>query len=115
VEFDRFSIALSMLRPDAPEHDDEAADALQDAHLAHLAKLHEAGHLLAAGPLDDPEYRGLSILGVDPERARELKEQDPAVQAGRLSVKIIPWMVPAGVISFSGGRIPRSIQEATGD
>ena len=114
MEFDRFTIALSMLRPDAPEHDDETAAALQDAHLAHLAALQEQGHLLAAGPLDDPEYRGLSILAVEPERARELKEQDPAVLAGRLSVKVIPWLVPAGVISFSG-RLPRSIAGATGD
>ena len=115
MEFDHFSIALSMLRPDAPEQNDEAADALQDAHLEHLAKLHEAGHLLAAGPLDDPEYRGLSILSVGPERARELKEQDPAVQAGRLSVKVIPWTVPAGAISFSPTTFPRSIADAAGD
>ena len=114
MEFDRFTIALLMLRPDAPEHDDETAAALQDAHMAHIADLHEAGHLLAGGPLDDPEYRGLSILAVDPERARELKEQDPAVLAGRLSVKVIPWLVPEGVISFSG-RLPRSMREVAGD
>jgi hypothetical protein len=34
----------------------------QDAHLAYLAGLHEAGHLLAVGPSADPdgELRGLS-------------------------------------------------------
>jgi len=114
VEFDRYTIALLILRPDAPQLDDEAAAALQDAHMAHLADLHEAGHLLACGPLDDEVFRGLSILNVEPERARELKEQDPAVRAGRFSVKVIPWMVPGGAMSFSSAaRFPRSVAEAT--
>ena len=43
---------------------------------------------------------------------RELKEQDPAVQIGRFSVKVIPWMVPAGAMSFSPTRFPRSVAEA---
>jgi uncharacterized protein YciI len=114
VEFDRYTIVLLTLRPDAPELDDEAAAALQDAHLSHLAELHEEGYLLAAGPLSDETFRGLSILNVDPERARELKEQDPAVRIGRLAVKVIPWIVPAGAISFSRARFPRSIAEAEG-
>jgi uncharacterized protein len=111
LEFDRYTIALLILRPDAPQLDEEAAAALQDAHLAHLADLHEAGHLLAAGPLSDEKFRGLSILNVDPERARELKEKDPAVQIGRFSVKVIPWMLPAGAISFSRTRFPRSVAD----
>jgi uncharacterized protein YciI len=114
VEFDHYTIVLLVLRPDAPVMSDEDARALQDAHMAHLADLHEAGHLLAAGPLDDPNFRGLSILSVDPARARELKEDDPAVRAGRLSLEVIPWMVPAGAISFAPTRFPRSIAEAAG-
>jgi uncharacterized protein YciI len=111
LEFDHYTIALLILNPDAPQLDDEAAGALQDAHLAHLADLHEAGHLLAAGPLGDEKLRGLSILNVDPERARELKEQDPAVQIGRFSVKVMPWMLPAGAITFSPTRFPRSVAD----
>jgi uncharacterized protein len=114
LEFDHYSIALLILRPDAPELDDEAAGALQDAHMAHLADLHEAGHLLAAGPLSDEKFRGLTILNVEPERARELKEQDPAVQIGRFSLKVMPWMVPAGAMTFSRTRFPRSVAEANG-
>jgi len=114
LEFDHYSIALLILRPDAPELDDEAAAALQDAHMAHLADLHEAGHLLAAGPLSDEKFRGLTILNVEPEQARELKEQDPAVQIGRFSVKVMPWMVPAGAMTFSRTRFPRSVAEANG-
>jgi uncharacterized protein YciI len=113
VEFDHYTIVLLVLRPDAPVMSDEDAQALQDAHMAHLADLHEAGHLLAAGPLDDPRFRGLSILNVDPERAWELKADDPAVRAGRLSLEVIPWTVPAGAISFAPTRFPRSIADAT--
>ncbi|HKG43653.1 MAG TPA: YciI family protein [Gaiellaceae bacterium] len=112
MDFDRYSISLLVRRNDAPELDDEAAAALQDAHLAHLADLHEAGHLLAAGPLSDERLRGLSILNVEPERARELKEADPAVEAGLFSVEVIPWLVPAGAMTFSRTRFPRSIEEA---
>jgi len=111
VEFDELTIVLTILRPDAPELDDEAATALQNAHMAHLADLHESGYLLAGGPLDDPELRGLSIYGVGPEKARELRAQDPAVIAGRLSIKVIPWRVPRGAVHFTPTRFPRSIAE----
>jgi uncharacterized protein YciI len=112
VELDRFTVALLILRPDAPQLDEQAAAQLQDAHLAHLAELHDAGVLLAAGPLFDEQFRGLSILNVDPDQARALKEQDPAVRAGRFSVKTIQWMVPRGAMSFSAdARFPRSASE----
>jgi uncharacterized protein YciI len=115
LQLERFTVALLILRPDAPELDEESAAELQDAHMAHLADLHEAGHLVAAGPLLDEKFRGLSILRVEPERARELKEQDPAVRAGRFSVKVMPWLVPAGAISFSPTRFPRSVAEVETD
>jgi uncharacterized protein YciI len=116
MHLDRFTVAMLILRPDAPQLDDEAASALQDAHMAHLADLHEAGYLLAAGPLlGDDTFRGLSILAVGPEEARTLKEQDPAVRAGRFSVKVLPWMVPGGAISFSSTRFPRSVADVEGD
>jgi uncharacterized protein YciI len=111
VQFDRFSVALLILRPDAPNLDEAAAARLQDAHMAHLADLHDAGYLLAAGPLSDDKFRGLSILNVEPERARALKELDPAVIAGRFSVKVIPWMVPRGAMTFSPARFPRSVSD----
>jgi uncharacterized protein YciI len=111
MKLDSFTIALLILRPDAPKLDEEAAARLQDAHMAHLANLHDAGYLLAAGPLFDEKFRGLSIMSVDPERALALKEQDPAVIAGRFSVKVIPWVVPAGAMTFARTHFPRSTRE----
>src|SRR5260370_16219981 len=114
MQFEQCTIALMMLRQDAPVLDEVAAAALQDAHMAHLADLHEAGYLVAAGPLLGPperEFRGLTILNVDAERARTLKEQDPAVRAGRFSVQIFPWIVPAGAMTFSHTLFPRSMAD----
>lgn len=116
MDFDRFTIALLVLRDDAPELTPEDEDALQDAHMSHLADLHQAGHLLAAGPLLDrsSQFRGLSILNVGVEEAQALKQSDPAVRAGKYAVITLPWMVPAGALSFSPARFPRSMTEAAG-
>jgi uncharacterized protein YciI len=114
VRFDLFTIALLLLRDDAPTLDDEAAAALQDSHMAYNADLHEAGHLLAAGPLADARYRGLGIWSAELERVRALREQDPAVRAGRLSADLARWMAPDGTVAFSPTRLPRSVAEVAG-
>jgi uncharacterized protein YciI len=116
MNFDRFTITLLALRDDAPEFTPEQEDSLQDAHMAHLADLHESGQLLAAGPLLDRDspFRGLSILNVGVEEARALKERDPAVQAGKYRVIALPWMVPAGAMTFSPASFPRSGSEVAG-
>ncbi len=115
MEFDRFTVVLLMLRQDAPVLEERAEDELQDAHMDHLARFHEAGHLLAAGPLLPPDggpQRGLSILRLPPEQALPLLEQDPAVIAGRYSLKLLPWLVPGGAITFAPSRFPHSLSEA---
>lgn len=116
MEFDRLTAGLLLRRADAPELTTEDEDALQDAHLAHLAGLHEAGVLLAAGPLRDPNasFRGLMILSVDADEARLLLARDPAVRAGRFDVVVLPWLVPAGAMAFTPARFPHSMAEAAG-
>jgi uncharacterized protein len=109
MDFDHYSVVLLILREDAPRLKEAESDALQTAHLAHLADLHDAGHLLVAGPLLDEHYRGICILNVAPEVAKELEEADPAVVAGRFEVKVMPWMVPSGAMSFSPTVVPRSM------
>ena len=117
MEFDKYTIGLLVLREDAPKMSEAELDALQDAHLAHLAKLHEQGALLAAGPLSgaaDRRLRGLSIYKVGPEEARRLGDQDPGVLAGLFTHEVLPWMVPAGALRFTRTRFPRSSAEAQG-
>jgi uncharacterized protein YciI len=118
MRFDQYTLVLLVRPPDAPELSEEDAAALQDAHLANQSRLSEQGHLIAAGPFmeqDDERLRGLSVLRVDPETARELYSTDPAVKAGRLAVEVMTWLVPSGNVRFEKVALPRSMAEATGD
>jgi uncharacterized protein len=111
VSFDRHTLVLLRLRPDAPRHTPEQAAELQDQHLAYIADRVAAGDILAVGPpvdQDDETLRGVSVWSVDPQRARELAEADPAVRAGRLRAEVATWLVPAGMLAFNRVRVPRS-------
>jgi uncharacterized protein len=115
MEFDHHTLVLLILRPDAPAQTEDEANALQDAHLAFRAELRDQGYLIGGGPLidqDDESLRGISVMAVDPARARELSEADPAVRAGRLAVQVMTWMVPAGNVRFDNVPTPRSQAEA---
>jgi uncharacterized protein YciI len=113
MEFETYTVALLVTNPDEPELSELEAAELQDAHLGYLADLYDAGHLLAVGPLADPEgeLRGLSIFRADADTTRALTEGDPAVVAGRFVVRVIPWSLPAGLLQFTPGRLPRSIAD----
>jgi uncharacterized protein YciI len=114
LDFDRFTIGLLIRRVDAPNIGDEEENALQDAHMAHLAKLHDAGVLLAAGPLlgsPDRDLRGLEIYRGSPDEVKALADQDPAVRAGRYTHQFLPWMVPGGAVRFARTRFPRSMAD----
>lgn len=114
MEFDQFSLVLLLT---GPNDDEQRRDETQDAHLNHLATLHEAGLLIAAGPLvggAETGYRGASILKVGVEEARDLCEQDPAVQAGVFELKVLPWLVPSGAVQYSRTTFPHSTAEAAG-
>ena len=115
MDFDRCTIVLLLTPDHPPELSNEEADRLQDAHLSHLADLHDRGVLLAAGPLGDPgsrrHYRGLSILRCDPDEALRLKGEDPAVRAGVFELEAMSWMLPAGAIHFTPTFFPRSTDD----
>lgn len=114
MQFDLYTVVLLLRGKNAGTFTEEEDNALQDAHLSYLADLHAAGHLLAAGPVlgpPDRELRGISILKVDVERALELKNQDPAVRAGKFRVEAHPWTLPTGLMTFAPGHLPRSMAE----
>ena len=115
MQFDRHTLVLLVRPPDAPELTDEEADELQDRHLAFRADLRDRGYLIGGGPLvdqDDERMRSVSIMSCDPETARRLSNEDPAVRAGRLAVEVMTWMVPAGSVRFEKMAAPRSLAEA---
>lgn len=118
MQFDRHTLVLLVRPTDAPELSEEEAAELQDRHLAFRADLRDRGILIGGGPLldqDEERLRGISIWSVDLETARRLSEEDPAVQAGRLAVQVMTWMVPAGNLRFEDAPAPRSMAEVEGD
>ena len=109
---------LLVRSPDAPVLSDEEADELQDLHLAYRAELRDRGYIVCGGPVtdqDDDRMRGISIWSCDPETARRLGDEDPAVRSGRLTTEVMTWMVPAGSARFEKVAAPRSLAEATED
>ena len=80
-----------------PEQTPELAR-LQEAHLANIRRLAEAGKLAVAGPFSDGgPLRGVLVFKTETvEEAKALADTDPAVRAGRLALEIHPWLVPAG-------------------
>lgn len=82
----------------------DATRALQEAHLANIRRLAEDGRLLIAGPFAydetdaDQSLRGIFIFDTETRaEAEELARTDPAVQAGRLALRIVPWYGPYGL------------------
>jgi uncharacterized protein YciI len=84
--------------PERAEIPAEKAQEIQKLHMAHLGRMAGMGHLIAAGPLGDPDLRGVVLFqGITLEQARELASQDPAVQKKRLIVDVAPWPGPPGI------------------
>ena len=86
---------------------------------AEIGSQHRSGEVLALGVNWSPigfrrQNLGFPRFEVSTVRARALKASDPAVQVGKYAVIAVPWMVPAGAMSFSPARFPRSASEALG-
>jgi hypothetical protein len=115
MDFDRLTITVLALGDDAPGLTQQE-DARQDTHMARLAGLHQARAPAGCWPAARPHLTALGLVhpfaGV--EEARALKERDPAVRAGKYRIIALPWMVPAGAMTFSPTTFPRSTPEAAG-
>ncbi|MGJ5641641.1 YciI family protein [Formosa sp. S-31] len=77
---------------------EEEAQKLQQAHLAHLGKMYELGYADISGPFgDDGDIRGITIYNVPTlKMADSLANADPMVKAGRLEIEIHPWWAAKG-------------------
>lgn len=86
---------LALLKPGPnQDQDQETAQQLQQAHLANIRRLAESGQLVLAGPFmpNEQDLRGIYVFDVATvEAAKQLTETDPAIQAGRLRMELIPW------------------------
>lgn len=115
MDFATYTITLLLRRDDAPPLPAQEADRLQDAHMSHLADLHDAGELLAVGPVlggDERDLRGFAIYAdTDTARVRAMADADPAVRAGVYRHEVFGWTLPAALLSFQPGRLPRSMAQ----
>jgi len=73
---------------------------IQKLHMANIHRLADMKKLVVAGPFgDDGTLRGIFVFRVASlEEARALTLTDPAVQAGRFTLDLHPWVVPEGIL-----------------
>jgi uncharacterized protein len=104
-EFDTYQLILLIRPPDQPVLDDDARTALGLQHLGHFRKMHAAGYLKIAGPIDDDaEIAGICVYQAGSlAQARRLAEDDPAVRAGRFVIRAMTWYTQQGALAFGEG------------
>lgn len=93
----QYFIAFLKRGPNRAQEEEEA-NKIQEAHLAHLGKMYELGYADISGPFgDDGDIRGITIYNVPTlEMADSLANADPAVKAGRLVIEVHPWWAAKG-------------------
>jgi uncharacterized protein YciI len=84
--------------PAAPATGTLFEDPMFAEHVAFLNRMHEAGYLVAAGPLPDTAGEGMTILrlpgtGQLSTATRLATEDDVSASAGFLAVTVRPWQV----------------------
>lgn len=106
AQFEKHYLVLLMRPENPPTFSDEEGAEIQSAHLGHLHKLWVEGDAVIAGPFevpDDERMRGLVLFRGDltTDEVKALAEDDPAVKAGRLEVKVLPWWHGKDFIQFT--------------
>ena len=104
MQFEKFQLVILRAGDNPPQLSPEQGTDLQRRHLAHMKGLADQGKLVIAGPFSDQQdksMRGMCLYRVGSiDEARQLAEQDPAVQAGRLKVEVLTWNVEKGYMTF---------------
>lgn len=106
MNLEAYELVLLRRPADATPYDDDTLGRIQREHIAYHALLRAAGDIVTNGPVVDQPDESLRGLGFyrtgSLQRARELAEADPAVQAGRLAVEIMQWWSPPGTMTKPG-------------
>ncbi len=98
MEIKKYFFVDLIPNPDKPELPKAAVDSIQAAHMQNIRKMAKDGVLMLAGPFEGGG--GIFILKLDNiEEATQLANNDPAVQAGRLKIRVRPWYTGAGVFT----------------
>ncbi len=106
MDLEAFELVILRRPANARAYDEATLERIQREHLDYLGSLRAAGHIVANGPVSDQpdeSLRGLAFYATGSlEEARRLAQEDPAVQAGRLTVEIMTWLCRPGMMSRPG-------------
>jgi uncharacterized protein YciI len=101
MELEAFTFVLLRRGPRAGDYTDEELDEIQKEHLAFLDRMRDQGYMLLSGPFRDQEdetKRGFSVYRTGLDETRRLLEDDPALQAGRMTVEVMTWLTRKGAL-----------------
>jgi hypothetical protein len=84
----------------APGRHREGADAIEHEHQRRMVSLRAEGTISVLCPVLSDRLCGVAIMTQTPEQARETMAHDPCVQAGMMTVEVLPC------IGFPGDSLP---------
>lgn len=93
----QYTVVFLNSRSDAPQLDRETGKLLMQQHLAHINRLAAESKLLIAGPFDGGG--GIFVMNTNStDEARIWISSDPAVQAGRWTIELMPYTPRIGAV-----------------
>jgi hypothetical protein len=84
----------------APDRHQDGADAIELEHQRRMVSLRADGVIAILCPVLSDTVAGMAILTEPLERAREIMAADPCVQAGMMTVEVLPCL------GFPGDTLP---------
>jgi len=84
----------------APDRRQDGADAIELEHQRRMVSLRADGVIAVLCPVLSDTVAGVAVLALAVDEARELMAHDPCVQAGMMTVEVLPCL------GFPGDAIP---------
>lgn len=84
----------------APGRRQPGADAIEREHQRRMVSLRADGRIAVLCPVLSDGLCGVAIMNQTPEQARQAMADDPCVQAGMMTVEVLPC------IGFPGDSVP---------